>query len=92
MKTDSPQKPAEKPRSKKESTLRGIPASPGISIGSVHLLQATEAEIQPRKIAPSEVKSELAHFETALASSRTAIERSREKATALAGIAVGKIF
>ncbi|MBU0692407.1 phosphoenolpyruvate--protein phosphotransferase [bacterium] len=92
MKTDSPKKPAEKVRSKKESTLRGIPASPGISIGCVHLLQATEEEIQPRKIAPSEVKSELAHFETALASSRTAIERSREKATALAGIAVGKIF
>ena len=92
MKTKPPEKTVEKPRSKKESTLRGIPASPGISIGRVHLLHSIEEDIQPRKIAPSEVKAELERFKTALASARVAIERSREKATALAGIAVGKIF
>ncbi|MDD5089136.1 MAG: phosphoenolpyruvate-utilizing N-terminal domain-containing protein, partial [bacterium] len=75
-----------------EATLRGIPASPGISIGQVHLLIAEQPQIAPRKIAPSEVASELARFERALDETRAAVEHSKERALAVAGIAVGKIF
>lgn len=76
----------------KETVFRGIAASPGISIGCVHLLIPEEPEIQPRKIAPSEVEAELHKFEKALSETRTAIERSRARALAVAGIAVSKIF
>lgn len=75
-----------------ETTLRGIPASPGISIGRAHLLIPEEPVIHPRKLAPTEVEAELVRFEKALADTESAIERSRERALALAGIAVGKIF
>jgi phosphoenolpyruvate-protein phosphotransferase (PTS system enzyme I) len=72
--------------------LRGIPASPGISIGTVHLLIAEQPVIAPRKLSPAEVPAELARFDTAMQDARVAIERSRERALQVAGIAVGKIF
>lgn len=75
-----------------ELTLRGIPASPGISIGRIHLLIPEQPQITPRKIAPSEVRSELERFARALDETRAAVERSKERALAVAGIAVGKIF
>jgi phosphotransferase system enzyme I (PtsI) len=75
-----------------ETVLRGIPASPGVSIGRAHLLIAERMQVPPHKIAPSEVRSELERFEKAVVQTRAAIERSRERALAVAGIAVGKIF
>jgi phosphotransferase system enzyme I (PtsI) len=75
-----------------EIVLRGIPASPGISIGRVHRLIPELPGVTPRKIAPSEVKEELEKFERALEETRAAIERSRDRALAVAGIAVSKIF
>ncbi len=75
-----------------EIVLRGIPASPGISIGRVHLLISEELKVAPRKIAPSEIPGERVRLKQALMETRAAIERSRDRALALAGIAVGKIF
>lgn len=75
-----------------ETVLRGIPASPGISIGQVHLLIPEELKILPRKIAPAEIPGEYERLKKALAETRTAIERSRDRALKVAGIAVGKIF
>ncbi len=75
-----------------ETTLRGIPASPGISIGRVHLLIPEQPNVTPRKIAPAEIKTELAKFTQALNDTRNGIIRSRDRALAVAGIAVGKIF
>ncbi len=72
--------------------MRGIPASPGISIGRVHLLIPEQLKIMPRKIAPSEVAGEFERLRKALAETRAAIERSRDRALKVAGIAVGKIF
>ena len=51
-----------------------------------------ELKIVPRKIAPAEIPGERERFRKALAETRTAIERSRDRALTLAGIAVGKIF
>jgi len=75
-----------------ETVLRGIPASPGVSIGRVHLLIPERVVVAPHKIAPAEVPSELEKFDQAIAETRTAIEGSRERALAIAGIAAGKIF
>ena len=77
---------------KSEIVLRGVPASPGIAIGRVHTLIPEERVITPRKIAPSEVEPELAKFKVALDETRFAIEGSRKRALAIAGITVGKIF
>jgi len=79
-------------REKKEQILRGIPASPGIAIGIVHKMTHDEPEVMPRKLAPSEVPHELSRFDRALEETRAAIERSRERALDVAGVAVGKIF
>ncbi len=78
--------------SKKEQILRGIPASHGIAIGRVHLINYEEPEVLPRKLAPAEVPKELARLNDAIEATQAAIERSRDRALDLAGIAVGKIF
>ncbi|MBI5058395.1 phosphoenolpyruvate--protein phosphotransferase [candidate division KSB1 bacterium] len=75
-----------------ELVLRGIPASPGISIGRVHLLVPETPVVQPRKIAPGEVPGELVKFEQALTATAAAIERSKDRALSVAGIAAAKIF
>lgn len=77
---------------RKEQILRGIPASPGIAIGLVHRMVHDEPNVLPRKLAPSEVPQELTRFDRALEDTRAAIERSRERALDVAGVAVGKIF
>ncbi|MCB9366045.1 MAG: phosphoenolpyruvate--protein phosphotransferase [Calditrichaeota bacterium] len=76
----------------KECILRGIPAAHGIAIGRVHLITYNEPEVLPRKLAPAEVPEELARFNAAVEQTKGAIERSRERALDIAGIAVGKIF
>jgi phosphotransferase system enzyme I (PtsI) len=92
MKSNPVSASAGKTASTEEFVLRGIPASPGISIGRVHLLIPEQVVVLPRKIAPGEIQQEFERFETALVATREAIEESRERALAVAGIAVGKIF
>lgn len=77
---------------RKEQIMRGIPASPGIAIGLVHRMVFDDPEVMPRKLAPSEVPQELGRFDKALDETRAAIERSRQRALDVAGVAVGKIF
>jgi len=92
-KPDKPAAPAVgSPPTGVETVMRGIPASPGISIGRVHLLISDCPQAEPRKLAPAEVSRELERFKRALAETQSAIERSRQRALAVAGIAVGKIF
>jgi phosphotransferase system enzyme I (PtsI) len=80
------------PEEKRECILRGVPASPGIAIGRVHLMVQREPQIMARKLAPSEVPLELGRFDQAVAETRNSIERSRERALDVAGFLVGKIF
>jgi phosphotransferase system enzyme I (PtsI) len=75
-----------------EIMLRGSPASPGIAIGQTHFLRSEAAAIMPRKIAPSEVEPEIGRLERALEEARAAMHESRQRAIALAGLAVGRIF
>ncbi len=92
MKSDSTPPAAPRKRTAREAILRGVPASPGISIGRVHLLIPEQFEVLPRKLAPAEIEAELALFSHALDQTREAITKSRERALAVAGVAVGKIF
>jgi phosphoenolpyruvate-protein phosphotransferase (PTS system enzyme I) len=92
MKSDATTATEARMSAKEETVMRGIPASPGISIGRVHLLIPEHFEVTPRKIAPGEIRSELERFDKALEETRAAIGRSRDRALAVAGIAVSKIF
>jgi phosphoenolpyruvate-protein phosphotransferase (PTS system enzyme I) len=92
MKSSSGKKPVSPPSATGESVLRGVPASPGISIGQVHLLIPERPQVSPRKIAPAEVENELARFDKAIAETREAIEHSRDRALHVAGVAAAKIF
>lgn len=79
-------------RVSKEVVLKGIPASPGIAIGKVHFLRGDIDEVTPRKIAPAEVEPETQRLERAIEETRTAMQQSRQRAIAMAGAAVGRIF
>ncbi len=79
-------------RKQKETTFRGIPASPGIAIGRVHFLRADSSEVTPRKIAPYEVEPEIKRLERAIKQTRAAMTESRERAIEMAGETVGRIF
>ncbi|MCU0619248.1 MAG: hypothetical protein MUF40_05005 [Gemmatimonadaceae bacterium] len=50
-----------------ERVLRGLPASPGIVAGPVHLLRWEVPEVAPRFVAEAEVAGELARLREALA-------------------------
>ena len=53
--------------------LRGVPASPGISMGRVFLLDSEEITITRRHIAPEQIPQEIARFEEALIQTRQEI-------------------
>lgn len=76
----------------REIVLKGIPASPGIAIGQVHFLRSDVSTVPPRKIAPAEVEPEIRRLEQAIDQTRAAMQQSRQRATAMAGGAVGRIF
>jgi phosphotransferase system enzyme I (PtsI) len=54
----------------KEYVFHGIPASPGIAIGTVLILKKNEFSVEQRKILPSEVEGEITLFRDALNKTR----------------------
>lgn len=92
MKTDEADFPSAPAVPQAETIRRGVAASPGVSIGRVHLLVPERIIVTPRKIAPHEIQRELGRFDRAVTETKAAIARSRDRALAVAGIAVGKIF
>jgi phosphoenolpyruvate-protein phosphotransferase (PTS system enzyme I) len=62
-----------------ERVLEGIPASPGIAIGRVHLHRPTAVATthQPRTLAANEIEAEIARFESAVQKSRDQLGRIR---------------
>ena len=54
--------------------ISGVPASPGIVIGPVHLLRWEVPEVEPRTIAPAEAEGEIARL---VAACNRAVERLR---------------
>jgi len=74
------------------SVLTGIPASPGIVMGPVHLLRWEVPEVPPRVIADHEAETEVARFEAALAQASARLHEVRARAEGHAGPAEAAIF
>jgi phosphotransferase system enzyme I (PtsI) len=75
-----------------QSVLRGIPASPGIVVGPVHLLRWEVPEVRPRIIADAEVEAEIARFHGALERARERLRLLRTRAEAQVGAEEAAIF
>lgn len=58
----------------KHRTVTGVPASPGIAIGRVHIFELEELQVRERNLDPGEAEAEVRRFEKALASTRREIE------------------
>ncbi len=75
-----------------ESTLRGIPASPGIVVGPVHLLKWEVPEVRHRIVSDDEIPAELARFDEALGIAASRLHRVRDRAERRAGPEEAAIF
>lgn len=74
------------------SAFRGVPASPGIVFGTIHLLRWEVPEVRHRIIADDEVEGEIARFHAAREVARQRLLRVRERAERRAGPEEAAIF
>ena len=79
-------------RESKPIELKGIPASPGVSIGRAFLLDSEEVAIPRQSVEPAAVPQEIARFEEALAQTRREIEQIQAKISKELGVEHAEIF
>jgi phosphotransferase system enzyme I (PtsI) len=72
--------------------LSGIPASPGIAIGEVHLLDQELVQIKEEKLKPEEVEPEVERFKKALKETGEELLKIKEKVRKSMEPAQAKIF
>lgn len=72
--------------------IQGIPASPGIVVGYVHLLRWEVPEVRHRIIADESVAEEIERLHAALARARERLQNLRERVEARAGAEEAAIF
>ena len=72
--------------------LKGIPASPGVSIGRAFLLDSEEVAVPRQSIPPSSIPQEIARFEEALTQTRREIEQIQAKISRELGMEHAEIF
>ncbi len=75
-----------------QSVLRGIPASPGIVVGPVHLLRWEVPEVRRRLIDDAEIDPEIERLHAAFESARERLRHLRTRAEAQAGPKEAAIF
>jgi len=75
-----------------ERMLRGLPASPGIVAGPVHLLRWEVPDVPPRMVQEHEVDGELARFRDAVARAQDRLRHVRDRAANQAGVEESMIF
>ncbi len=75
-----------------EIVLKGVPAAPGIAIGSAFILDRQDFIVQPRAILENEVPIEIARFEEALIKTREEILEIQKKINDEMGGAQAQIF
>ena len=75
-----------------ERSLRGIPASPGIAVGNVHLLIWEVPEFEHRSISDEEIPAELARLDDALERAKERLRHVTERVEATAGKEEAAIF
>lgn len=75
-----------------ETILKGIPASPGITVGKAHLLDSEDLTISKRQIAEKDLPDEINRFQDALIKTRNEILKIKEKISRDMGVEHGEIF
>lgn len=75
-----------------ERMLRGLPASPGIVAGPVHLLRWEVPDVPARTVAEAEVPRELARFHDAVVRAKDRLRHVRDRAAHHAGAEESMIF
>ncbi len=75
-----------------QSVLRGIPASPGIVVGPVHLLRWEVPEVRQRLIDDAEIDAEIERLHAAFERARERLRHLRTRAEAQAGPEEAAIF
>jgi len=75
-----------------EIVLKGIPAAPGIAIGSAFIIDKQEFIVPPRSILENEIPIEIARFEEALIKTREEIAALQKKINQEMGTQSGQIF
>ena len=77
---------------KKEIILKGVAASPGISIGKAFLLSGNVARVEKRILQDSEVEAEINKFESALQQAKDDLQTMRERSDISLGKDAAEIF
>ena len=75
-----------------QSTIVGIPASPGIVVGKVHLLLWERPDVRHRVVDDDQIPIEQKHFRDALELAKERVKAIRDRAVRYAGEAEGAIF
>jgi phosphoenolpyruvate-protein phosphotransferase (PTS system enzyme I) len=75
-----------------ERVLRGIPASPGIAVGAVHLLRWEVPDVPHRIIKDEEIPAELLRLEDAVLRAKERLSHVRDRVEASAGKEEAAIF
>ena len=75
-----------------DRSLRGIPASPGIAVGNVHLLLWEVPEFEHRSVSDEEIPGELERLDAALARANDRLRQVSERVEATAGKEEAAIF
>lgn len=75
-----------------DSVLRGIPASPGIVVGPVHLLRWEVPEVRQRLVRTDEIDSEIERLRDAMEKARVRLRLLRARAEVQAGPEEAAIF
>ena len=75
-----------------EQQIRGIPASPGIVVGQVHLLRWEVPDVRHRIISDEHVPEEIARLHAAIERSRERLRLLRARVEATAGPEEAAIF
>ena len=75
-----------------DRALTGIPASPGIVVGPVHLLRWEVPDVATRIIHDEEIPAELERFRTAVEGAKERLVQVRDRAAAHAGPEEAAIF
>ena len=76
----------------KSFELKGVPASPGVSIGRAFLLDSEEVSVPKQPVPATAIPQEIARFEEALTQTRKEIEGIQTKISQELGIEHAEIF
>jgi phosphotransferase system enzyme I (PtsI) len=75
-----------------EQALRGLPASPGIVVGPVHLLRWEVPDVRHRIVPDEQVEAELSRFRAAIERAKERLRQVRARAERKAGSKEAEIF